>query len=111
MLELTPISRRRHWECDHSGGLTRLGLPGSRTVTVAVIPALRVTPLGTSSIAIRTGMRWASLTQLNVGLTLAISSLPTTVSGSVSACAMAWAGPAHSVWDPHRLVDDVVAHI
>src|SRR3546814_4196369 len=40
------------------------------TSTVAVWPATSRTPLGTSSICTRTGMRCASRTQLKVGLTL-----------------------------------------
>ena len=39
--------------------------------TVAVMPAERITPGGTSSIWMRTGMRWARLTQVKVGLTVA----------------------------------------
>ena len=58
---------------------------------IAVTPALGVIPLGISSIAIRTRMRWTSLTQLKVGLTLAISSLQVhLVQGSL---------PARSSWD------------
>src|SRR5205085_6667366 len=39
--------------------------------TVPVMPAASTTPLGTSSIWMRTGMRWASRTQVKIGLTLA----------------------------------------
>src|SRR3546814_4304068 len=41
------------------------------TVTVTVRPAIRSIPVGTLSIAMRTGTRWARRTQLKVGLTLA----------------------------------------
>jgi hypothetical protein len=39
--------------------------------TVAVIPATRTTPSGTSSMWMRTGMRWARRTQVKIGLTVA----------------------------------------
>ena len=39
--------------------------------TVAVIPAARTTPSGTSSMWMRTGMRWARRTQVKIGLTVA----------------------------------------
>ena len=44
--------------------------PGS-ICTVAVIPAERTTPSGTSSMWMRTGMRWARRTQVKIGLTVA----------------------------------------
>jgi hypothetical protein len=53
----------------------RLSLAGARTrssiSTVAVMPAASTTPGGTSSIWMRTGMRWARRTQVKIGLTVA----------------------------------------
>ena len=62
-----------------AGTLTRPPA-SSVTTTVAVMPALSVMPSGTLSIAMRTGMRCASRTQLKVGLTLATRSVLTTLS-------------------------------
>jgi hypothetical protein len=45
--------------------------PRSLISTVAVMPAARMTPAGTSSIWMRTGMRCARRTQVKMGLTLA----------------------------------------
>jgi hypothetical protein len=43
----------------------------SSIATVAVMPAVSTTPGGTSSIWMRTGMRWARGTQVKMGLTVA----------------------------------------
>src|ERR1700680_3116892 len=55
--------------------MTRALPAGTRTwssiSTVAVMPADSTTPGGTSSIWIRTGMRWARRTQVKIGLTVA----------------------------------------
>src|ERR1700748_3153750 len=48
-----------------------VGGPRSLISTVAVMPAARMTPGGTSSIWMRTGMRWARRTQVKMGLTVA----------------------------------------
>jgi hypothetical protein len=45
--------------------------PRSSISIVAVMPAVSTTPGGTSSIWMRTGMRWARRTQVNMGLTVA----------------------------------------
>src|SRR5215469_18783959 len=50
---------------------SRGGRARSSISTVAVMPAERTTPGGTSSIWMRTGMRWASRTQVKMGLTVA----------------------------------------
>src|SRR5262249_43296882 len=50
---------------------SRGGRARSSISTVAVMPAERTTPGGTSSIWMRTGMRWARRTQVKMGLTVA----------------------------------------
>src|SRR5262249_32468547 len=47
--------------------------PGARppTSTVAVMPAKKTPPAGTTSMWIRTGIRWARRTQVKMGLTVA----------------------------------------
>ena len=51
---------------------------------VAVMPATRRTPSGTWSMWMRTGMRWASRTQVKIGLTVASPADPAGV-GDVDA--------------------------
>ena len=48
----------------------------SSMLTVAVRPAIRRTPSGTLSMAMRTGMRWARRTQSKAGVTLGSSDAP-----------------------------------
>jgi hypothetical protein len=64
------------------------GCMPSFIVTVQVIPALTNTPSGTCVKRMRTGMRCASLTQVNVGFTEESSSGASRLSWSVMPLAM-----------------------
>ena len=61
---------------------------GASTTTVQVMPELTKTPGGTSSMWMRTGIRWASRTHSKVGVALTKSAGPFGLSRSVTPRAM-----------------------
>ena len=79
-------SAASHWRSAAGNAHWRRG--GASMMTVAVMPELASTPSGTSSMWMRTEIRWASCTHSKVGLALTSSSGPSGLSRLVMPRAM-----------------------